>query len=120
MEWAKSEQNPLGLASIEVLDGTMDVTRILPATGEFKWPSVPGTKMVFKLTAPGTLSETNATRRDGNTAVWEFDTKDVFNGKEVKLTARYKASTPWLTYLLFAMIVLCPVGFFVYMKRKTE
>ncbi len=74
--------------------------------------------LVFKITAPGKLVSSNATRTDGNTAIWEVKPRDIFseNGKE--FTARYNFATPWLTYLLIAMTVLAVAAFLHVLLKK--
>ena len=118
LEWARHEQNPLGQASVQVVDGYMDVTRTIGLSKEFEWKSAPGAKMVFKLSAPGTLVSSNATRLEGNTAVWEVDPNDVLSGKSTAFQARFKIATPWLTYLLIAMMILGIIAFFGMLRRK--
>ena len=120
LEWARHKQNPLGNASVQLADGYMDVTRTIGLSNEFAWKSGAGAKMIFKLSAPGTLVSSNATRQEGDTAVWELDPNEVLSGKSTAFTARFKVSTPWVTYLLIVMMVAVVAAFFFVLKRKRK
>jgi len=120
LEWARAENNPLGNASVQTLDGIMDVNRtISPLRFTHPIQCPPGATMVIKLTGPGTLVTTNATRQEGDTAIWEVDPHDFLDGKGAAFNARFSVSTPWLTYLLIAMTVGAMAAFYIVLRRKT-
>lgn len=121
LEWARKEQNPLGVASVQFSDGYMEVTRTILPISEFDLKSLertPGVKMVFKLTGPGKLVNSTATRSEGNTAVWEIDPRELDSKNPTIFKATFKVSTPWLTYVLIALTAACIGAFFVVLRRK--
>lgn len=119
IEWGRNEQNPLGNATVQALDGYLDITRKVVPSSEFHWQNTPGVTMVFKLSAPGTLVSSNSTRQEGETAVWEVNPSELLSGEGKTFTARFKTSTPWMTYMLIALMVAGAIGFFVFLRKKT-
>ncbi len=121
LEWARKEQNPLGVANVQFSDGYMEVTRTILPINEFDLKSLdraPGVKMVFKLTGPGKLISSTATRSEGNTAVWEIDPRELDSKTPTVFKATFRVSTPWLTYILVALTAVCIGAFFVVLRRK--
>ncbi len=107
----------------KVLDGTMDVTRTFAPINEFDLKEIekhPDVMMVFKITGPGKLVSSDATRTEGNTAIWEVAPREIFSGKGNSFHARYNISTPWLTYLLIALTVLSGGAFLFVVMRKRK
>ncbi len=84
-------------------------------------------KYTFHLTMPGKLQNSNADKKDGNTAAWEFDVNKVFDMGTLNMTAESSeeggicGSTLWVTGIglgaLLFLIKFLFEGFRAYRRR---
>ena len=90
--WAAANDSPLGNISIVQKDGLFEFTRHFPADSkafESARATTPAGTIRFILTGPGDLLKNNATRTDGNAAIWEFTAPTLFDSGGKIMAAQY-------------------------------
>lgn len=75
----------------------------------------------ISLKLPGKILDNNATRRDGNTLIWEFDSSD-FQWEDYIIRARSKSygASAAVLYAAILTAVFALLGFFVYNLKKRK
>lgn len=102
--WAASSNSPFSNVCVGWDDTALQYTRAFCPLNQEEWSAIraglPDGELVFKLTGPGELRETDGARRDGNTAVWRFTPPILLSGQTIR--ARYSWALLLPRYLLGA------------------
>jgi len=120
LNWAARTDMPFGNVSLLRKDGVLEYSRAVKALRPEELAivraSLADAQLTFRFTAPGTLERTNAGRREGATAVWDFKAPELFEGRS--LTARYTSGAPWVWVFAGAGAAVIALAVWWYAKKR--
>jgi len=119
--WAARKDSPLNNISFARSHGTLTFTRRFPPDkAAFESArNFPDAKFSFKFTGPGSIQTNNATRVEGNTAIWEYTAPELFSGKN--LAVSYTFGTPaWVCAAAGAGVLLAAFVIYAILKHNRK
>jgi hypothetical protein len=120
--WAAATNLPINQLSVAFHGNTFEYTRrfgpfdeaAMQAANEYAAEAV----IIFRLTGPGRLQVNNATRVEGDTAVWEIKAPVLISRNTPALRAQYSWGVPGWLYGAVAALVVIAVAAIVRFRRR--
>ncbi|MGD0091319.1 MAG: hypothetical protein ABSE73_15485 [Planctomycetota bacterium] len=118
--WAISSNSPFTNVSVASQGRLLEYSRTFrpldPEQLSTLRAVLPNGELVFRFTGPGELRQTDAARREGRTAVWQFTAPELLSGRTIQ--AQYAWGLPWPLCLLGGAAVVLMAGLVVALWRR--